>query len=143
MKKPDALKSDQHTIKQSRQRLRQYDEKVASKVDAKRNAAEKLNEAQVKSTSTISLGFFGFGERTMEEKKNLVSTPPKGIPVLSSWKQNTDGSISGLISGSSAYDTGDAITTSPIVGNALGGAVVQTRTGSKYVFHIRVYAIFY
>ena len=59
-----------------------------------------------------------------------ASTAPRGVPTISKWKQNVDGSISGFISGSTSFDDGDAITTSPIKGDASG--VVQTTSGSKY-----------
>ena len=62
--------------------------------------------------------------------------PPKGVPVLSKWRKNSDGSISGIISGSPAYADGDAISTSPLKGEAISGSVVTTQSGSRYVMHI-------
>lgn len=109
-----------------------YEERLAAQADAKRKAAAAQAMEKAESGATVSLGFFGFGQRNLGDTVNVVTAPPKGIPVLSSWKQNTDGSISGLVSGSSTYDDDEAITTSPIVGDAIGGAVVKTKTGSRY-----------
>jgi hypothetical protein len=54
------------------------------------------------------------------------------MPVISKWKQNPDGSISGIVSGSKAFKDGEAITTSPLKGQAVSGSVAITRSGSKY-----------
>lgn len=53
-------------------------------------------------------------------------------PVLSKWKKNADGSITGRISNSKNFKAGTQITTSPIRGIAKAGAVVKTGSGSKY-----------
>eukprot|EP00527_Entomoneis_sp_CCMP2396_P007706 CAMPEP_0198142566 /NCGR_PEP_ID=MMETSP1443-20131203/5330_1 /TAXON_ID=186043 /ORGANISM="Entomoneis sp., Strain CCMP2396" /LENGTH=891 /DNA_ID=CAMNT_0043805611 /DNA_START=110 /DNA_END=2785 /DNA_ORIENTATION=+ len=57
---------------------------------------------------------------------------PAGVPTLARWKQNPDGSINGFISNSPNFRDNTKITTSPIKGNASGGSVVQTGSGSKY-----------
>lgn len=90
-----------------------------------------------KSGATISLGFlnFGGGDKTEEVPSNsapkIVSQAPKGVPSISKWRQNRDGSITGIISGSNAYNDGESITTSPITSEATDGALVQTSSGSK------------
>ena len=61
-----------------------------------------------------------------------MSTPPRGVPVISKWKQARDGSITGVITGSAAFSDGDPVTTSPIKGTAVGGTVVTTTSGSRY-----------
>lgn len=64
-----------------------------------------------------------------------VTTPsaPRGIPTLIRWKKNRDGSITGLITGSNAFDEKTLVTTSVIVnGDISAGEVVQTKSGSKY-----------
>ena len=60
-----------------------------------------------------------------------VSVAPRGVPTISQWKQNRDGSISGVITGSRDFNEEEPVTTSPIEGEAIGGAVVQTTSGSK------------
>lgn len=40
--------------------------------------------------------------------------------------------MSGIITGSSAFKDGEAITTSPLKGEAIAGSVAVTRSGSKY-----------
>lgn len=90
-----------------------------------------------KSGATISLGFlnFGAGDKTKEVPSNaapkIVSQAPKGVPSISKWRQNRDGSITGIIAGSNAYNDGESITTSPITSEATDGALVQTSSGSK------------
>jgi len=102
----------------------------------KAKQAEKVLE-KAKPGATISL--FGFGKKDSDSgpKPQKPSTPPKksnaprGVPTISKWKQNRDGSISGFISGSPSFEEGEAITTSPITSNADSGKVVQTSSGSK------------
>jgi len=53
-------------------------------------------------------------------------------PTLKKWKQNRDGTISGLIYDSKNFKDGTRITTSPIPRGAKGGTVVKTAGGSKY-----------
>merc|ERR1712157_455672 len=57
---------------------------------------------------------------------------PKGVPVLSGWKENRNGSITGFISGAPGYKNGEFITTSKIKGDVIAGTVVTTQSGSKY-----------
>ena len=55
-----------------------------------------------------------------------------GIPVLSNWKQEADGSVTGSISNSKVFRNGQKITTSPVRRGAKAGTVVTTSSGSKY-----------
>ncbi len=64
--------------------------------------------------------------------KSSSSSAPRGVPVISKWKQARDGSITGVISGSGKFSDGDPVTTSPIRGSAVGGTTVTTESGSKY-----------
>ena len=84
--------------------------------------------------STISLGFLNFGGDTDSsgQPPKPASKAPPGVPTMSRWRQNRDGSISGVISGSKSYRAGESITTSPINGKAADGTIVQTDSGSKY-----------
>ena len=67
-------------------------------------------------------------------KKTSKPKPPvnDGIPILSNWKQESDGSITGNISNSKMFSTGQKITTSPVKKGVRKGTVVTTRSGSKY-----------
>ena len=62
-------------------------------------------------------------------KKNGITND--GIPLLTNWKQNKDGSITGKISNSSVFRTGQKIVTSPAKKGVKKG-VVTTNSGSKY-----------
>jgi len=59
----------------------------------------------------------------------LVVSPK--LPVISKWRQNEDGSISGVIIGSTLYEDGEAITTSPVKEEAASGTVAVTVSGSR------------
>lgn len=102
---------------------------------AKARASQQKKQEAVKTVSkaprgaTISL--FGLGQ-TNDNSSSAASAAPGGIPTISQWRQERDGSITGVISGSSAFKNGDPITTSPIRGNAVGGSTVTTKSGSKY-----------
>jgi hypothetical protein len=62
-----------------------------------------------------------------------AATAPRGVPTLSKWKKNFDGSITGFISGSSSFTDGEKVTTSPIKNGKVGKSeVVTTGSGSKY-----------
>jgi hypothetical protein len=62
-----------------------------------------------------------------------AATAPRGVPTLSRWKKNGDGSITGVISGSPAFDDGERVTTSPIKkGSVAKNEVVITGSGSRY-----------
>jgi hypothetical protein len=67
--------------------------------------------------------------KTSQPKK----LPPNGIPALSRWRTNPDGSLSGIVRGSKSFEEGERITTSPIVkGSVENGQVVTTGSGSRY-----------
>ncbi len=54
-----------------------------------------------------------------------------GIPLLTEWRQNRDGTITGCISNSRVFRAGQKIVTSPIKKGVKRG-VVTTNSGSKY-----------
>lgn len=64
--------------------------------------------------------------------KDKKKSPNDGIPVLSSWVREEDGSVTGSITNSPDYRPGQTITTSPIRGVVGAGRVVVTSSGSKY-----------
>jgi hypothetical protein len=62
-----------------------------------------------------------------------AATAPRGVPTVSRWKKNSDGSITGIITGSKAFNDGERVTTSAIKnGKIAKNEVVITGSGSKY-----------
>ena len=58
---------------------------------------------------------------------------PNAVPTLTRWSTNSDGTITGIVSGSSQMKDGDIVTTSVIVsGDAKQNEKVTTVTGSTY-----------
>mmetsp|Transcript_13844 Transcript_13844/g.21233 ORF Transcript_13844/g.21233 Transcript_13844/m.21233 type:complete len:855 (-) Transcript_13844:220-2784(-) len=115
---------------------------AAAEAQAQREAAAKASQAEktvARASPGATISLFGFGQKS-ESATEAPSKPapkarpaPRGVPTISKWRENRDGSISGFISGSPAFDDGDAITTSPIAkGDVVGGNVVQTGSGSRY-----------
>lgn len=68
------------------------------------------------------------------QKRGAISSRSKndGIPILTNWKQGTDGTVTGNISNSKMFRVGQKITTSPIKIGVKPGSIVTTVTGSKY-----------
>jgi len=127
---------------------------AAKKAATAQNAGKKKNQEKAEqlinrssSGSTISLPSFlsrSSPKETSSPSQPLKKQPtsakkkvmpvPKGVPVLSRWRKNRNGSISGKITGSKGFDDGESITTSPIadVKTIQANSVVQTQSGSKY-----------
>ena len=123
---------------------------AAAEEDKKKAQAARAKQAQAsvqtaKPRATFSLAnLFGGSDKVDESSDSSIeaqarpsvqpkkmASPPRGTPIISDWKQNRDGSITGRISGGTGFKEGEKITTSPIGGKAIGGAVVQTASGSK------------
>jgi len=82
-----------------------------------------------KAPAKPAFSFFGGGGGSVTTPKQL----PTNIPILSRWKQNPDGSITGLVSNSKNFERGTKITTSPVPKGAKPGSVVTTGSGSQYL----------
>ena len=110
-------------------------------------------EAPAPSAPRPTFSLFGFGGSATSEPKEetpaatavVASTPPtrnapsapRGVPTIAKWKFDpSDNTISGFISGSSAFKDGEPVTTSAIVGDAIANSVVRTKSGSRYVFFL-------
>jgi hypothetical protein len=94
--------------------------------------AEKLIQG-AKPRASISLFGGGQGEKKAAPPKKQQKKAPSGVPSLARWKENDDGTVTGFISGSSSFDEGERVTTSPIAsGKVTAGQVVRTGSGSKY-----------
>mmetsp|Transcript_23756 Transcript_23756/g.41679 ORF Transcript_23756/g.41679 Transcript_23756/m.41679 type:complete len:224 (+) Transcript_23756:702-1373(+) len=117
-----------------------------AKQSAKKQEAQKT-VTQVKRSPTISLFGLGGGGGDQNVQPSPAPAPPakkqqqqqskpsapKGVPTVSNWKLNGDGSISGRISGSPNFRDGENVTTSQIAqGRIEVGAVVKTGSGSRY-----------
>ena len=112
---------------------------------------EPLPVPPVKGRPTVSLFGFGGGAPKTEPvvTTTVTSTPPKaktltltvakttsaaprGVPTISKWKvDSSDNSISGFISGSTAFKDGEPVTTSAVVGQVASNTVVRTKSGSR------------
>lgn len=124
-------------------RKRVFEEKEQQKLEAskKKRQMDDIKKAQTvidsaKPRTTISLGFLNFlsskNDEQIDMSSSTIQSSPVGIPILSSWKQNADGSITGLISGSKTFRDKESITTSPIkTQNLSEQSVVITTSGSK------------
>lgn len=79
-------------------------------------------------------------KKAVAAKQTIAIAPPKkaapvvpdNIPVIGKFKQNADGSITGIVRNSKTFRTGTEITTSPVPRGAKAGTVVKTSSGSKY-----------
>jgi hypothetical protein len=115
--------------------------KRAAEAAAKKAAQEEAKAKQLKKQQAekavssaprgVTISLFGFGQKNDDTDSSSSTSAPGGVPTISRWRQESDGSITGVISGSSAFKNGDPITTSPIRGKAVGGSVVTTKSGSK------------
>merc|ERR1711935_922476 len=127
-------------------------EKRAAAEANKNKASAKQAVGQAKRGASISL--FGLGKspvkvapqkvenkaksggtirsKSSKSAPKMASKAPRGVPAISNWKQNRDGSISGRVFGSNLFDEGESVTTSAITSDAIDGSVVQTLSGSKY-----------
>ena len=95
-----------------------------------------------KAATSATFALFGFGRSDDEDdeaspaptpKPKVEKKAPGGVPTITKWRRNFDGSISGRVSGSKAFDDGDKITTSPIAkGTIANGEIVTTGSGSRY-----------
>lgn len=114
------------TIPKEKVKEKKTDEQVEKALDI-------LAEGSPRSTfSLLDLGL-GFGKADLGSFFGGGKKAPKGVPKLSRWKTNKDGTITGIITGSPYIDDGEYITTSPIAGGEKKrGKTVTTQSGSKY-----------
>lgn len=116
------------------------------KLEAKQKQSEEAILRKLsKVASSATIGLLGFGKSKMERDEEDAPVAPNskagqsarlapfGVPTLSSWRKNFDGSVSGNITGSANFRDGEKITTSAISGGTISsGEVVVTASGSKY-----------
>ena len=114
--------------------------RIAKQAKKEETALKALSKTPVASTFRL----FGLvGSDDDEDDSDMKGAPvrkqtgakkaPRGVPMLSRWRKNLDGSVSGLVSGSRSFTDGERVTTSPIKSGSLSsGEVVVTGSGSKY-----------
>jgi len=130
----------------AQERQRQEEErKAAAQIKREELEAKRAEAALKKAKPGQTISIFGlFRSETKDSSPPKASTTkpqtgqkvlqkaPRGVPTISNWERNRDGSISGFIKGSFSFGEGEAVTTSPVRGNVAGGTVVETASGSKY-----------
>jgi hypothetical protein len=93
-------------------------------------APKKVEASQPKGAPKKASGGYSFGGGA---KKAAPKAPVvDNIPIVSKFKQNADGSITGVVRNSKSFRNGTEITTSPVRRGAKSGDVVTTSSGSKY-----------
>jgi hypothetical protein len=93
------------------------------------NATRQARQKKPRPTFSLSNLGFMFGALNKSSSKKA----PGGIPTLTGWTINDDGTVTGVICGSSAIDDGNLVTTSPIVdGRKKKFETVTTISGSVY-----------
>ena len=112
---------------------RENQQKVAADEVTRQRVEAKKQAEKIVSTSPrgVTISLFGFGQKKDEMSSSSGPKSAPSVPTISKWRQESDGSISGFISGSNTYKNGEPITTSPIRGKAVGGRAVTTKSGSK------------
>lgn len=116
--------------------------KAAIQAAAERRERQKAAlEAISNAVSRATVSLFGLARGSTSSDDDLPPAKPGkstmkapiGVPGVSRWRQNSDGSITGIVRGSRNFADGDKITTSPIAtGKIEPGQVVKTGSGSKY-----------
>jgi hypothetical protein len=107
--------------------------KVATKKAAEPPARKKPSESVAQPRPTFSLFGGAIAPPSGETKAAPVSAAPRGVPTIRRWRVNRDGSVTGIIFGSSNFAEGERVTTSPIAsGNLTNGSTVRTGSGSRY-----------
>lgn len=140
-KRAEAERKEEERQEREEQLRREAEEKKAALLRAKQ-AQESVESAKPRSTFSLT-SLFGISEdagttepgaaapsTSKAQPKKTMMAPP-GVPIITGWKQNRDGSIMGRISGASGFKDGEKIETSPIAGTATSGSVVQTASGSR------------
>lgn len=83
-------------------------------------------------------GTISIQKKAVPAAKQTIVVPKKSapvadnIPIIGKFKQNADGSITGLVRNSKTFRTGTEITSSPVPRGAKAGSIVTTSSGSKY-----------
>jgi hypothetical protein len=135
------LRKDQDGKDFEKRRRKAEQVKEAAKVAAedRRKRQEAALDALSRAVKSATISLFRLGSGRDEPDELPEQTPPTskkappGVPAITRWRQNDDGSVTGLISGSLNFRSGERVTTSPISsGKVQAGEVVRTGSGSRY-----------
>eukprot|EP00536_Pseudo-nitzschia_multiseries_P001776 jgi/Psemu1/322244/estExt_fgenesh1_pg.C_230002 len=126
-------------IAQEREQRRLELEQKRKEATQRREAQAQAQQRSGKGTRSVSAAATATDPKSKSKPKSGSPFQFMGAvgkqatpPTLKKWKQNRDGTITGLIYDSKNFKDGTRITTSPIPKGAKGGSVVKTSGGSKY-----------
>jgi len=131
--------------------ISEYSKSEASNISSflSKKSAKMAAEASAINVLGIGIGVssvsskYRYPERRLSPQNSVFSTfskltqkserAPKGVPTLKEWTKNKNGTVTGHIFGSPAFQDDDKVTTSRIAtGKFESGKVVETSRGSKY-----------
>ena len=134
----EAAKRAEAVRKQREANQRKRESEVMKDLAKQRTQEKAALDSLATAPPRATIRLFGFGNDDDDEpvapsKSTKGRRAPFGVPTLSRWRKNLDGSVSGLISGSKNFDEGERVTTSRIAkGTIAGGEIVTTGSGSRY-----------
>jgi hypothetical protein len=103
-----------------------------------KKAVQKTGSFSLFGATKPSGGTISIQKKAVPAAKQTMVAPKKSapvadyIPIIGKFKQNADGSITGIVRNSKSFRTGTEITTSPVPRGAKAGSIVTTSSGSKY-----------
>lgn len=129
-----------------KEKAQQKKAEVATEREAKRLEREQKRLEATKKREALARKPVGSGTQEISPKAAAASSAtqnpfqffgaigrqPSTPPTMKKWRQNRDGTITGLIYESKNFKDGTRITTSPVSRGAKKGTTVQTGGGSKY-----------
>jgi hypothetical protein len=142
------MKQKREVMETEKERKRiELQEKRAETAREKKELSEAKEKMDPKLADEMQPAFSFFGnpqskaESKVEDKAKSSSynvfgaanpASPTQIPEIRLWKQNADGSITGIIHDSRNFKDGTRVTTSPVRIGVTRGSVVRTGSGSQY-----------
>jgi hypothetical protein len=137
------MKQKQEAMEAEKERKRkELEEMRAETARAKKERAKAMEKMAPKLAEETqpAFSFFGnpqpkAGSKVEDKAKSIGGANPASltqIPEVRIWKQNADGSITGIIYNSRNFKDGTRVTTSPVRIGVTRGSVVRTSSGSQY-----------
>ena len=132
--------------KELKEKAQQKMAEVAAEREAKRLEREQKRLEATKKREALARKPVGSGTQEISPKAaaatsatqnpfqffGAIGRQPSTPPTMKKWRQNRDGTITGLIYESKNFKDGTRITTSPVPRGAKKGTTVKTGGGSKY-----------
>jgi hypothetical protein len=143
-KKEEQLKAQQSKAEAAARKKEEQLQAQQSKAEAAARKKEEQSQARQAKTKAATLkqqsGTISLGSSSDSSSPGLfsfgkgASKPPAGVPVITRWKRNSDGTVTGLISGAKSFKEGEKVTTSKLAAGQTpaSGKLVVTNSGSKY-----------